>query len=332
MGESNAEIMEQMRAEGVEKEPTDGMGEASSGRPAGWGEQMATFQGVPAFNNGADRRYWQRGEFGYNYQCVEYVNRFSAKANGTGNMKGTGNAIDYAGNSRKSFGYTWVKNEPGAQLPEPGDILVFSGGKFGHVAIATRSSPGGVGMIQQNTSAATATLGISGKDGNTTVANYGSLKLEGWQRFGGTKPKSPTQKPSQDVEKGPGGPTVTVKPGDSLWAIAARTLGSGERYRELAKLNGISDPSRISVGMVLRLPGTTAPAKPSTGNSDSAPKKPAQGGDIKERTVTVQRGDTLWAIAVRYLGNGSRHQEIARLNGIRDARSLSVGTKLKLPG
>lgn len=52
--------------------------------------------------------------------------------------------------------------------------------------------------------------------------------------------------------------TYTVKPGDTLWDIAARMLGDGERWREIYNLNrgrmGES-PSNLRPGMVLRLPG-----------------------------------------------------------------------------
>jgi nucleoid-associated protein YgaU len=46
-----------------------------------------------------------------------------------------------------------------------------------------------------------------------------------------------------------------VKPGDSLSAISQRTLGTSKRWEELMALNGISDPTRIRVGQVLKLPG-----------------------------------------------------------------------------
>lgn len=47
--------------------------------------------------------------------------------------------------------------------------------------------------------------------------------------------------------------TYTVKKGDSLWAIAQKHLGSGTRYTEIKKLNGlISD--LIYAGQVLKLP------------------------------------------------------------------------------
>lgn len=47
--------------------------------------------------------------------------------------------------------------------------------------------------------------------------------------------------------------TYTVRTGDSLWAIAARMLGSGSRYTEIKQLNGLKS-DLIQPGQVLRLP------------------------------------------------------------------------------
>lgn len=46
----------------------------------------------------------------------------------------------------------------------------------------------------------------------------------------------------------------TVKQGDTLSKIAASLLGSYRRYPEIASLNGIRDPNRISPGQVLKIP------------------------------------------------------------------------------
>lgn len=50
--------------------------------------------------------------------------------------------------------------------------------------------------------------------------------------------------------------TYEVKNGDSLWKIAARVLGDGGRYHEIAKLNAdtLSDEDSLQVGMRLRIP------------------------------------------------------------------------------
>lgn len=47
--------------------------------------------------------------------------------------------------------------------------------------------------------------------------------------------------------------TYTVKSGDSLWAIAAKQLGNGNRYTEIKTLNGLKS-NTIYAGQVLKLP------------------------------------------------------------------------------
>jgi len=46
----------------------------------------------------------------------------------------------------------------------------------------------------------------------------------------------------------------TVVRGDNLWAIATLKLNNGQRFGEIAELNGISQPWVIHPGQVLRLP------------------------------------------------------------------------------
>ena len=48
------------------------------------------------------------------------------------------------------------------------------------------------------------------------------------------------------------------------------------------------------------------------------------------RVHTVAHGDTLWAIAKKYLGNGSRYKEIVSLNGLK-SNVIYSGMKLKIP-
>jgi len=60
----------------------------------------------------------------------------------------------------------------------------------------------------------------------------------------------------------------------------------------------------------------------------------AETGPKQSRTYTVKEGDSLWKIAASQLGNGSRFEEIVKLNadvlkGRED--NLSVGMQLKIP-
>ena len=60
-----------------------------------------------------------------------------------------------------------------------------------------------------------------------------------------------------NLEGGEGEPTFhTVEKGDTLWAIAEKTLGNGARYTEIFEANRpmLSDPDKIYPGQVLRIP------------------------------------------------------------------------------
>ena len=46
--------------------------------------------------------------------------------------------------------------------------------------------------------------------------------------------------------------TYTVKQGDTLWAICKKQLGDGEKYKEVAKKNNISNPNVIKPGQVIK--------------------------------------------------------------------------------
>jgi nucleoid-associated protein YgaU len=45
---------------------------------------------------------------------------------------------------------------------------------------------------------------------------------------------------------------------------------------------------------------------------------------------TVVKGDSLWEIARKYLGDGSRYKEIVTLNRLK-SDVITIGQKLKIP-
>lgn len=104
----------------------------------------------------------------------------------------------------------------------------------------------------------------------------------------------------------------TVKRGDSLWLIAWKVLGDPNRWNEIAELNPqLENPRVIYPGMRLALPtGVSAPS-----------------------TYQVQHGDSLWSIAERTLGNGSRWREIYNINRpmIRNPHWILPGQELLIP-
>lgn len=74
-----------------------------------------------------------------------------------------------------------------------------------------------------------------------------------------TSPRTPTA--ASAPASGPS--TYTVKSGDTLTRIAARTLGNARRWKEIHALNRAAigpHPEDIRIGMVLKLPAASAPA------------------------------------------------------------------------
>lgn len=56
------------------------------------------------------------------------------------------------------------------------------------------------------------------------------------------------------AEPEPAARTYTVASGDTLWAIAERFYGDGDRYQAIADASGISNPDLIQPGQVLTIP------------------------------------------------------------------------------
>jgi LysM repeat protein len=106
--------------------------------------------------------------------------------------------------------------------------------------------------------------------------------------------------------------TYTVREGDTLWDIAART---GTAVDDLLRLNSITASTILRLGQELVLSdGAAAP--------DAAALPPAP------RKHTVVSGDTLVDIAARY---GTTASELQRLNNLSATSLLGVGQELELP-
>lgn len=61
---------------------------------------------------------------------------------------------------------------------------------------------------------------------------------------------------------GPQSFAYTTKPGDSMIELAQRFLGNRLKAYQLARYNGIANPSTLAVGQVLRIPGAAPRAAP----------------------------------------------------------------------
>lgn len=58
-------------------------------------------------------------------------------------------------------------------------------------------------------------------------------------------------------------------------------------------------------------------------------KRPTTGKE-KQKTHTVKSGETLWAIAKKYLGDGSKYTDLAKINNISNPNVIKAGQVIKL--
>ena len=83
--------------------------------------------------------------------------------------------------------------------------------------------------------------------------------------------------------------TYTVKKGDTLWAIAKKLLGDGAKCWNLAKLNGISNPNKLSVGQVLKIQDVKASSAPASASTPSKTNSPTKtNSSAKPNSTTVK--------------------------------------------
>ncbi|MGW4804907.1 LysM peptidoglycan-binding domain-containing protein [Kitasatospora sp. NPDC004272] len=163
---------------------------------------------------------------------------------------------------------------------------------------------------------------------------------------------APAAAPAADPQQ----PVYTVRdarPADSLWSIAERQLGSGERWTEIAKLNAGRpmddsgtrfDADRpIQPGWRLLMPADAKSdaGTPVVADSAAAPALPAAPAAPAHGSVTVHSGDSLSSIAQRELGDGDRWPELFQANQgatapdgerLTDPDVLTPGMVLTVPG
>lgn len=115
----------------------------------------------------------------------------------------------------------------------------------------------------------------------------------------------------------------TVQPGETLSHIAE---DYGVTVDAIATENQIGDPDRVRVGQVLSIPHTGG--SPSGAGASGGPR-PVDPADFPPGSYTVQSGDSLSRIGVRF---GVPWRDIARINGIGSPYTIRVGQILKVPG
>jgi nucleoid-associated protein YgaU len=154
----------------------------------------------------------------------------------------------------------------------------------------------------------------------------------------------------------------TVQKGDHLWGIATKFYGSGFNWVDIAEANKLGTGNQLEAGMELTIPkmpvkgatGTTqktteVAAKPEatpmatpvlkmeTKKNDVAPNEKGAEVDMSKAvsgdSYTVQKGDSLWKVAVRAYGDGYQWTKIYEANKtlIKNSNYIEIGMKLALP-
>jgi nucleoid-associated protein YgaU len=125
------------------------------------------------------------------------------------------------------------------------------------------------------------------------------------------------------------GESHVVKTGESLWSIAEQAYGSGFNWTDIAEANDIENPEMIEIGQSLQIPDVTP--KITTSTVTELSKTSSEINPIVGTSYTVEKGDSLWDIAVRAYGDGYKWVEIARENNLEDPNVIHTGNIFTLP-
>ena len=194
---------------------------------------------------------------------------------------------------------SFVENEN--RTPNVGDIIFFdwsdngSGDNTGwadHVGFVETVSNGKITTIEGNYNSGVARRTLDVN--GKYIRGYGVPKYD--KEVVNTPPTTTTSKKSVDV--------IAKEVIDGKWGVGddrkARLTNAGYNYSEVqAKVNALL--------------------------SGAKSKEPSY------TTYKVQRGDTLWSIAKKYMGDGSKYTELAKYNNIANPNVIVPGTVIKIP-
>lgn len=154
--------------------------------------------------------------------------------------------------------------------------------------------------------------------GNWMYARMGDLASKVTAELGGSTKPAETAKPSASIKAGDvvkitvskyyGGQSIPSWVKEKNWIVHSVSGDRAVINKSEDGKNAIMSPVKVSD---LAVVGASAPAETYC-------------------IHTVVHGDTLWAIAQKYLGKGARYTEIVKLNGLK-SNVIYSGMKLKIP-
>lgn len=177
---------------GVEEGEGEALGEINNGfggadEPKEIGAVIDSFCGIDAYQNGSNvSAVAGNSAYGYQFQCTELAYRFVCQHYQLCEKKvgSYGNAKKWYGNYSDPVLKQLVRYENGgAEPPVPGDVIVWGGGKYGHVAIVKSVQDDFVQVLEQNNYKGTHTYALV--SGNGTYSIKSAL---GWMRVPNAAP------------------------------------------------------------------------------------------------------------------------------------------------
>ncbi|MDP3888787.1 MAG: LysM peptidoglycan-binding domain-containing protein [bacterium] len=125
--------------------------------------------------------------------------------------------------------------------------------------------------------------------------------------------------------------THKVEKGEDLWKIADKYFGSGYNWVDIARENKLKNANHLLVGQTLNIPKGEVKQVVSQANTSSIKQTANPVEIISGTNYTVERGDTLWKIAVRSYQDGYRWVDIAKANKLAIPNMIHPGNTLTLP-
>jgi nucleoid-associated protein YgaU len=163
------------------------------------------------------------------------------------------------------------------------------------------------------------------------------------EAFTAAESKAPAR--LKDANSTPADELYIVQPNDNYWTIAKERYGSGAYFKALYEHNRrhAGQADTIGPGARLRLPDEATLQRlyptlcPPPQRLAAAPqaRRASVNVEVDEGDYEVQDGDTLYEVARRQLGKGSRFAEVYELNQDvigKPTDRLQPGTRLRLPG
>ncbi|MGE0431574.1 MAG: LysM peptidoglycan-binding domain-containing protein [Planctomycetota bacterium] len=230
---------------------------------------------------------------------------------------------------------------------------------------ANEATPVAAQMTFDDAAPATPTPMVDAGAGNASTLNVPASTDTGTGSAASSSSTSNAATPSAVPN---GRTTYTVQTGDRLEVIARKVYGKEHslKWKDIAKANGITDPSRLQVGQELIIPqvdgvtpvaanpsspspaGSSAgspvptPAQPLIGNlggGSTAPVDPAAAVEtervsklvVPETTHQLQAGDNPYRLATRYYNDVSEHGRIRAANENVDWMHITPGQTIRIP-